>query len=114
MQEEVKGLKLAKMLCRRRAKADAREPQAQSVVGREIMQNQIKWYSRMQFQIPEEYWREIVPWMHKHRCRYRRKDGNQYFGVSGGGYEYSFTPTGLGTIYEIRCACGAKIEFDDL
>ena len=32
----------------------------------------------------------------------------------GGGYDYCFTPTGLGMLAEVRCACGAKINVDDI
>ena len=30
----------------------------------------------------------------------------------GGGYEYRFTPTSIGMLTEIRCACGAKLDVD--
>lgn len=45
---------------------------------------------------------------------FRMPDGSQYFGCAGGGYDYCFTPTGLGMLAEIRCACGAKIDVDDI
>lgn len=59
-------------------------------------------------------WETIIHWQRTHKCRYRLKNGCQYFGCIGGGYTYSFTPTGIGTIYEISCTCGKKMEFDDL
>ncbi|CBL35999.1 hypothetical protein CL3_12060 [butyrate-producing bacterium SM4/1] len=34
------------------------------------------------------------------------------FGCIGGGYEYCFTPTAIGMLAEIRCACGAKLDVD--
>ena len=58
-------------------------------------------------------WEPIIHWQRTHQCRYRLKNGCQYFGCFGGGYTYSFTPTGIGTIYEIRCTCGKKMEFVD-
>lgn len=44
----------------------------------------------------------------------RKPDGSQYFGCIGGGYEYRFTPTAIGMLAEIRCACGAKLDVDHM
>jgi len=35
--------------------------------------------------------------------------GHKNFGAIGGGFTYSFTPTGLGDIEVVRCACGAEL-----
>ena len=35
-------------------------------------------------------------------------------GVSGGRFTYTFVPTGLGTVGEVRCSCGKKFCFRDL
>lgn len=32
----------------------------------------------------------------------------QYTGAIGGKYTYSFTPTSLGTVHKVACACGAS------
>ena len=32
----------------------------------------------------------------------------------GGGYEYRFTPTSIGMLAEIRCACGEKLDVDHI
>lgn len=35
-------------------------------------------------------------------------------GVSGGKYEYIFTPTGIGTIGVLKCSCGKELVFQGL
>lgn len=47
---------------------------------------------------------KINQWMKKHDTEIHNNP-NQYHGCSGGGYEFSFVPTGLGTIG--YCICGA-------
>lgn len=48
-------------------------------------------------------------------CTETGPDGaREYFGCAGGGYDYCFTPTGLGMLAEVRCACGAKIDMDNI
>lgn len=69
--------------------------------------------AEVSFGFSAKEWERIVHWQRTHKCGYRLENGCQYFGCAGGGYTYSFTPTGLGTIYEIRCACGKKMEFAD-
>lgn len=66
------------------------------------------------FNFTEEQWRTIWCWQRTHKCKFRMPDGSQYFGCAGGGYDYCFTPTGLGMLAEVRCACGAKIDVDDI
>lgn len=66
------------------------------------------------FNFTEEQWRTIRHWQRAHKCRFRMPDGSQYFGCAGGGYDYCFTPTGLGMLAEVRCVCGAKIDMDDI
>lgn len=43
----------------------------------------------------------------KHFC-------TQYGGAIGGSYSYTFTPTSLGTVGEIKCTCGDKFCFREL
>jgi len=35
-------------------------------------------------------------------------------GAIGGRLTYSFTPTGLGTVVVVMCACGAKLDLTDV
>lgn len=46
------------------------------------------------------------------------KDHREYctiddVGAIGGRYKYEFIPTGLGTIENVVCSCGAKLELTD-
>lgn len=66
------------------------------------------------FDFTEEEWATIRNWQKTHKCKYRRPDGSQYFGCCGGGYDYCFAPTGIGMFAEVRCACGAKIDVDNV
>lgn len=43
----------------------------------------------------------------------RHKHPGQNYGAIGGHITYSFTPTGLGTIIVIRCACGGFKSLTD-
>lgn len=70
--------------------------------------------AEMEFNFTEEQWKTIRHWQRTHKCKFRMPDGSQYFGCAGGGYDYCFTPTGLGMLAEVRCACGAKIDVDDI
>lgn len=36
-----------------------------------------------------------------------------YTGAIGGRLTYSFTPTGLGTVVKVKCACGEEIDLTD-
>lgn len=64
--------------------------------------------------------KQIAEWLAEHNktCKYH-DDGTQASnpcGAIGGRLTYSFTPTGLGLITEVACACGDKIdvtEFED-
>ena len=49
---------------------------------------------------------------HKKVCKYT----NNGSGAIGGRLTFSFTPTGLGDVVEVSCACGEKINltnYDD-
>jgi len=48
----------------------------------------------------------------KHECVYTRKEA-PVTGASGGTYTYSFTPTTLGTVIHLSCACGKKEDVTD-
>jgi len=52
-----------------------------------------------------------------HKCPIERDEfGHKNMGAIGGGLTYSFTPTSLGTVETVQCACGAKLcltHFED-
>lgn len=48
----------------------------------------------------------------EHNCEYTRKE-NPVNGVSGGSTTYCYTPTTLGTVINISCACGKKDDITD-
>ncbi len=43
-------------------------------------------------------------WVANHNCKYK------YLGAIGGRFTYCFTPTGLGVITKVKCACGAELD----
>lgn len=46
----------------------------------------------------------------KHQCQY---SGFENQGVVGGRFTYTFTPTNLGTVVKLKCACGEEIDLTD-
>lgn len=44
----------------------------------------------------------------------RKRNGDEYMGTIGGGFTYSFMPTGIGTIGEIIAPDGEKFIFQNL
>lgn len=36
-----------------------------------------------------------------------------YYGAIGGALTYSFTPTTLGVVIKVKCACGKEIDVTD-
>lgn len=57
------------------------------------------------FYISEEEGQVIRAFLDEHNAIHRGKDG-----AIGGRFTYSFTPTSLGQITCVKCACGAKIN----
>jgi len=61
------------------------------------------------FEISEEDWERITTWqqeidakvMEQQKRTRMERPGGAYYGVSGGGYTYSFTPTSLGTVVKV-------------
>ena len=65
------------------------------------------------FGISKEENKDIENWIENHENTVH--GGNHYHGLSGGGYEYIFYPTGIGTSGKIRCCnCGEKYEFQKI
>ena len=53
---------------------------------------------------------ELKNWLedHKEACHVYGKT------AIGGALTYSFTPTGLGTVTTIKCACGEKLDLSNV
>jgi len=66
------------------------------------------------FTVTEKEDIEINEWRKSHKCKLRSSDhgieDEIYVGAIGGSLTYSFTPTGLGTILNVECACGEKFS----
>lgn len=71
----------------------------------------------MQFNLTDDESIKMADWLiaHNSKCKYY-DDGTKPYnpvGAIGGRLTYSFTPTGLGVITIIKCACGAEIDLTD-
>jgi hypothetical protein len=63
------------------------------------------------FKLDEKERAKLEEWYEKHKteCTWKLKQfGHNYFGASGGGTSFVFTPTSLGMCVQVQCACGAK------
>ena len=66
----------------------------------------------MEFQIDEKETKKLNDWLKEHNKKCVFKDpANQ--GAIGGRLTYSFTPTGLGCVIKITCACGENVDVTD-
>lgn len=63
---------------------------------------------RAEFSLDEEQYLKFLKWRLEHHCKY---DENQ--GAIGGRFTFSFTPTSIGQIETVHCACGEKINVTD-
>jgi hypothetical protein len=59
----------------------------------------------MKFKIENED--KLEEWISTHRCQFTKPGST---GAIGGRLTYMFTPTGLGCISIVRCACGGEID----
>ena len=59
----------------------------------------------IKFELTEEEEKKFDEW--------RKSTGEVYVGAIGGAYEFSFIPTGLGTIITIKCADGTELDLTD-
>ena len=69
------------------------------------------------FTIDDKQAKLIEEFMSTHKCKLRTSehggDDEIYVGAIGGATTYSFTPTSMGMIVEVSCACGAKKNVTD-
>jgi hypothetical protein len=64
------------------------------------------------FRITKEEQEKIDMWKKAHIKK--KHNGNSYAGAIGGNWTYKFTPTGIGTLGEIKCSCGETFCFCDI
>jgi hypothetical protein len=62
----------------------------------------------MKFELPEEKLEEFEKWRKEHECPYANNQG-----AIGGRLTYNFTPTSLGVICKVKCACGKEFDATD-
>ena len=67
----------------------------------------------MKFELTEEQQKKYEEWASTHECPYRTQGELRYVGAIGGADAFCFTPTGLGIITVVKCACGAEINLTD-
>ena len=66
------------------------------------------------FTITDDQEARIKDWQENHECKFRNKEwGGRYVGAIGGADTYRFTPTSIGVIKSVECACGARLDFSD-
>lgn len=55
---------------------------------------------------------DLETWLKKHdkTCKYKKFEST---GAIGGRITYKFTPTSLGAIIVVECACGKQIDITD-
>ena len=58
------------------------------------------------FEIPDDDVKEYRVWLKEHNKVCDSKD----VGAIGGRFKFSFTPTSLGCILIIKCACGEQLD----
>ena len=65
------------------------------------------------FKLTPEEVKDIEKWKNEHTKEFH--DNNEkYAGRFGGQFTYAFTPTSLGMIGKVKCACGMRHTFREL
>lgn len=69
----------------------------------------------MKFEIDKLDLPKFNKWREEHDCDFRPTPENPYpdIGAIGGTLTYSFTPTSIGTIVKVECACGSSVSLCD-
>lgn len=60
------------------------------------------------FKLTDEQHEESMAWIREHPCSQKNEYGVRQSGAIGGAITFSFTPTLLGTVVRISCACGKE------
>ena len=63
----------------------------------------------MGFDLPVEKHSVLEKWIKTHKCKL--KDPSKQ-GAIGGRFTYQFTPTSMGIITVVKCACGKDLDLD--
>lgn len=67
------------------------------------------------FEVTEDQQVLAADFMKTHSCSLENDElGGKKIGAIGGRFTWSFTPTGLGVIVNISCACGEKEDLTDV
>ena len=64
----------------------------------------------MIFELDDEQVHKYNEWSETHECSIRHPKYGRQGGTFGDCDTFTFTPTGIGTIIWVKCACGAKID----
>ena len=101
---------------------DFLEKRVEHLESEQFKDDEIKRLQQENKELSEDYWRgfpitkkekeAIDNWWKKHRKE--KHNGIFYTGTIGGGLEYRFLPTGIGTYGEVVCHCGEKFCFCEL
>lgn len=68
------------------------------------------------FYLSEDEIIKLHEWSSNHECQFTYDPEKHQFpptGAIGGGRTYSFTPTGLGVVAKVKCACGEEEDLTD-
>lgn len=66
------------------------------------------------FSTYKEQDQEASEWIAKHDLTHIPSGSTRRpTGAIGGAYTWEFTPTSLGTVVNVRCACGEKLDVSD-
>lgn len=62
----------------------------------------------IEFKTTEIEEQKLETWLSKHnkKCKLKKKNKMRLF-------TYLFTPTGIGTIIEVKCSCGKSVDITD-
>ena len=68
---------------------------------------------KREFTIDDKEYEVYRDWFNKHNESCKLKNPNNQTTI-GGRITFSFTPTGLGTVITVECACGEKVNVTDI
>ena len=61
--------------------------------------------------LDEQTIKKLLNWLEQHDCKLlKNPDGSFKIGAIGGRFTYSFTPTSLGVVIKVKCACEQEID----
>jgi hypothetical protein len=63
------------------------------------------------FTVSDDDQRKFAAWVEEHSKTCKMVKG--YQGAIGGNWTYCFTPTSIGTVFKVECACGERVDLSD-